>query len=216
MLDFELNLNNLNEKIRLLKSSSQVNDQYASKWNSIVHVLQHNAGLKVAEIGRGGSRGKLTDTKTSDMDLIFCLAEDKSRTQVYPDLALLFKGFFGEIADVNIGPNAIHVNFKNDIEFDVVLFSKKEYDENRKAIQEVKELTDNQHNAIRLIKYGLTKYEIPIKGFQIEHVILNLKDLPDDTVETILTHAMSQINSDLGYYGKRKRDIMNHIQNPVI
>lgn len=66
-----LNENRLRQLLGNINQNPQMKDQYESKWHSVVHFLLNNVGYKTAKVGKAGSQAKHTESRNSDLDIIF-------------------------------------------------------------------------------------------------------------------------------------------------
>ncbi len=63
------------------------NDQrYASFWLSLGNFLRNNSVFPVGGVARSGSRRRRDYRPNSDLDVIFWIASNPPKTQVYPEL----------------------------------------------------------------------------------------------------------------------------------
>jgi len=72
----------LKEILRKINTDPQTREQYASKLSRILKFLNNNTGLKNAGVKPGGSRGKQTDTRKSDLDIIFCTSKNQNHATI--------------------------------------------------------------------------------------------------------------------------------------
>lgn len=192
-----LNNNRLREILNQIEMNTNMKNQYASKWHSIVNFFYNNTGLAIAQIAVGGSMAKRTNINRSDMDVIFCLSPDQSREVIYPKVIEKLNANFGQIASNNIGNRAIHVSFGN-LEFDLVLLSQREFQEEYNGVREIKQMNQTKIDVIKLIKYavdraGLSAY---IQGYIIEQIVLKSKS---STLIDLINECISQLPY---YYGQ--------------
>ena len=113
----------------------QKDQEYASLWRSVVNFLKKNTGFSISGIARAGSRRKGTYRAESDLDIIFAIANDPSKTEIYPELVeKLRKGF--PDASITIGSSYNVVKFKKEsLEMDLVLRTASQF---QKQVQDYK------------------------------------------------------------------------------
>ena len=103
-------------------------EAYFSKWKKIVNVMQHS-NLGLARIAPHGSRARHLHRPDSDMDVIFVISGNPSRSNFYPELVRIISANFREDAvyegtDYNI----IHLDFHTGPKFDIILLTDVEFD----------------------------------------------------------------------------------------
>jgi hypothetical protein len=144
-------------------NSDKNKNLYSSRWYALVTFLVTNTGLKVARIARPGSVAKLTEKRTSDLDIIFCLSPDKPRKDLYPQLESRFKTQFGSVANITSTPEAIHFTYK-DVKgnFDVILLNQADFDTQfpGAGVRDINQIDPIHLDAIKLVKWGLDKNAI--------------------------------------------------------
>jgi len=99
---------------------------YASFWRSLKNFLLHNSGFKVSGVARSGSRREGTHRDKSDLDVIFAIAGDPSKRDVYPALVERLKSSFNVNADIGSSYNVIKI-WKTQISSDLVLRSESDF-----------------------------------------------------------------------------------------
>lgn len=109
--------------------------EYASIWRSVINFLKNNTNLSINGIARAGSR-RLGNYRTdSDLDIIFSVANNSSKYDVYPKLVeKLKKGY--PYASIKIGSSYNVIKFiKNELKIDLVLRTESQF---RNQVQEFK------------------------------------------------------------------------------
>ncbi len=191
-------------------------EQYQSKWLKIHNFLMNNSGLTIAKIAPAGSKAKQTDTTTSDLDISFCLNEDKTREEIYPNLLNQLKQLDSYGLRLSIGPHAIHIDFPNDISIDIVLYTKSEFEEKYRETQFIRNMEPIYHDLIRLIKYTFEVAKIRgIPGIEIEKKILmmELADCESIYINVCFINALNLFDDDLKKRGKEIKDIISELKN---
>jgi hypothetical protein len=101
--------------------------QYRSKWHSILNFVKNNTGYSVAGVARAGSRRQGGSRPDSDLDIRFAISGDPSKQSIYPNLKEKLKTAFPN-ARVRIGSSYNVINMSiNDLDFDIVLLSVGEF-----------------------------------------------------------------------------------------
>lgn len=113
----------------------QKDQEYASIWRSVINFLKNNTALPISGIARAGSRRRGDYSSDSDLDIIFAIVKDPSKTKIYPKIVeKLRKGF--PDAYINIGSSYNVINFKKkDLKIDLVLRTESQF---QKQVQEYK------------------------------------------------------------------------------
>lgn len=99
---------------------------YASFWRGLKNFLLHNSGFKVSGVARSGSRRAGTHRDRSDLDVIFAIAGDPQKTDVYPSLVQRLKSGFNVNADIGSSYNVINI-WKTQISCDLVLLKESDF-----------------------------------------------------------------------------------------
>lgn len=108
--------------------------QYASYWRSIGGFLKNNTGLPVSGVARTGSRRRGDYDDESDSDIIFSIAGNPEKGQVYPDLVEKLKNGMNIQAKIGSSYNVIKIQ-KDDLKIDLVLRTEKKF---REQVQQYK------------------------------------------------------------------------------
>lgn len=113
----------------------QKDQEYASLWRSVVNFMKNSTGLSISGIARAGSRRKGTYNTYSDLDIIFAIAKDPAKTEVYPELVNKLKKGFPD-ASVSIGSSYNVIKFeKGSLDMDIVLRTTSQF---QKQVQDYK------------------------------------------------------------------------------
>lgn len=156
---------------------------YDSKLNRVMNFLQKTAGFKIAAIKEGGSRGKQTDTRKSDLDIIFCTGKDQNQKIIRIDLLERAKKAFNKNTKVNKSNKAVYIDFlKPKCNIDVVYLTNQQFNQEKKKIAQIKKLRPLHKNAIKLAKYTLDKAKQKnIESYEVELACLtfNYSDLSE-------------------------------------
>ena len=135
-----------------------------------MNFLRKTTGFKIAAIKEGGSRGKQTAARKSDLDIIFCTGKDQNKSNVRKNLLERVKKGFKQVAKVNMSTKAVHIDFfKPKCNIDVVYLTNLEFRQEKKKIAQIKKLRPLHKNAIQLTKYALDKAkQKTIAGYEVE------------------------------------------------
>lgn len=151
-----------NKKLKIILKKINTDPQtqaiYDSKLNRVMNFLRKTTGFKIAAIKEGGSRGKQTATRKSDVDIIFCTGKDQNKNTIRKDLLERARKGFKNNTKVNMSNKAIHIDFlKPKCNVDVVYLTNQEFKQEKKKIVQIKKLRPLHKNAIKLAKYALDK-----------------------------------------------------------
>ncbi len=160
----------LKEILKKINTDPQTQMIYDSKLDRVMNFLQKTTGFKIAAIKEGGSRGKGTEIRKSDIDIIFCTGKEKNKNTVRNDLLMRAKKGFVNNVKVNKSGKAIHIDFlKPKCNVDVVYLTNQEFKREKKKITKIKNLRPLHKNAIKLAKYALDKSnQKSISGHEVE------------------------------------------------
>ena len=169
--------------LKKINTDPQTQAFYDSKLNRVMNFLQKTAGFKIAAIKEGGSRGKQTDTRKSDLDIIFCTGKDQNQKIIRNDLFERAKKAFKKNTNVNKSNKAVHIDFlKPKCNIDVVYLTNQQFNQEKKKIAQIKKLRPLHKNAIKLAKYALDKAkQKSIESYEVELACLtfNYNDLSE-------------------------------------
>ena len=173
----------LNEILKKINSNPQTQALYNSKLNRVMNFLRKTTGFKIAAVKEGGSRGKQTATRKSDLDIPFCTGKDQNKISIRSDLLERFKKGFNSVAKVNMSTKAVHIDFiKPKCNIDVVYLTNNEFKQEKNKIAQIKKLRPLHKNAIKLAKYALDKAKQKnIASYEVELACLtfNYNTLPE-------------------------------------
>ncbi len=148
----------LKEFLKKINTDPQTQTLYDSKLNRVMNFLRKTTGFKIAAIKEGGSRGKRTDIRKSDLDIIFCTGKDQNKNTIRKDLLERAKKGFKKNSKVHMGDKAVHIDFLNPKCYvDVVYLTNQEFKQEKKKIAQIKKLRPLHKNTIKLAKYALDK-----------------------------------------------------------
>ncbi|MBD3212460.1 MAG: hypothetical protein GF311_07615 [Candidatus Lokiarchaeota archaeon] len=103
-------------------------DRYHRLWTSIYNVLTHQR-LEVSRVAKAGSRARIQYRPDSDMDVIFAVSGDPSKSNFYPKLIRVMNANFpNETVYPGRSYNVVHIDFARGGKFDLVLLSEREFD----------------------------------------------------------------------------------------
>jgi hypothetical protein len=182
------------EKLKKINSDPTTREFYSSKVSRIINFLSKTAGFKVAAVKEGGSRGKGTDTRKSDVDIIYSLGKDQDKNKIKKELLERAKKSFTKGVHVHTGKTAVHIDYNNPpCNIDLVYKTKNEFQQEAKKIKQIKKLQPMYKNAIKLAKYALVK--IPdIHGYEVELACLQTTDKNlVDCVNSIIIYFRGRI-----------------------
>ena len=173
----------LKEILKKINTDPQTRDIYDSKLNRVMNFLRKTTGFKIAAVKEGGSQGKQTATRKSDLDIIFCTGKDQNKSNIRKDLLERVKKGFNNAAKVNMSNKAIHIDFtKPKCNVDVVYLTNKEFKQEKNKIAQIKKLRPMHKNAMKLAKYALDKAKQKnIASYEVELACLtfNYNTLPE-------------------------------------
>ena len=195
----KLTIQRLKEIQKEINTDPQIAQQYYSRLSRILKFLNNNTGLKNAAVKETGSRAKETDTRKSDIDVIFCTFPDQNNQTIRKHILEKAISAFGKAAEVNLSGKAVHVDFKSPkCNFDLVYLSQKKFIEEKDKIKEIIKLKPVHKNAIKLAKYAFDKSGIKnIRGYEVEKacLVVNSSSLPD-CVKKIVKYFKGRIEQN--------------------
>ncbi|MHA1756326.1 MAG: nucleotidyltransferase domain-containing protein [Promethearchaeota archaeon] len=106
----------------------EYDQRYASIWRSIGNFLKNNSGFPVSGVARGGSRRRGDYNADSDLDIIFAIAGNPRKDQVYPQLVERLKRGMNVQARIGSSYNVIKI-IKDNLKIDLVLRTENEFQE---------------------------------------------------------------------------------------
>ena len=172
----------LKEILKKINTDPKTRDIYNSKLQRIMNFLRDTTGFKIAAVKEGGSRGKQTDIRTSDLDIPFCTGKDQNKNIVRKDLLKRAEKGFKQIAKVHLSSKAVQIDFFNPkCHVDVVYLTNQEFQRENKEILQISNLRPLHKKAIKLAKYALDKdkqkniasYEIELEGLTFKYNTLS-------------------------------------------
>jgi len=193
----KLSIQRLREILKEINTDPQTAQQYYSRLSRILKFLNNNTGLKNAAVKETGSRAKETDTRKSDIDLIFCTSPDQDNQTIRNYIFEKAISAFGKAAEVKVSGKAVHVDFKS-CNFDLVYLSQKKFKEESNKIKEIIKLRPVHKNAIKLVKYAFDKSGIKnIKGYEVEKASLVVNSISTpDCVKKIVKYFKGRIEQN--------------------
>lgn len=99
---------------------------YSNFYNNMKNFLYNNSKFDVRGVARTGSRTTGQHRDSSDLDVIFWIKGNPSKTQVYPSLVAELKSGLKVHADIGSSYNVIKL-WKTDIKCDLVLLTDSKY-----------------------------------------------------------------------------------------
>ena len=193
----KLSIQRLREILKEINTDPQTAQQYYSRLSRILKFLNNNTGLKNAAVKETGSRAKETDTRKSDIDLIFCTSPDQDNQTIRNHIFEKAISAFGKAAEVKVSGKAVHVDFKS-CNFDLVYLSQKKFKEESNKIKEIIKLRPVHKNAIKLVKYAFDKSGIKnVKGYEVEKACLVVNSISTpDCVKKIVKYFKGRIEQN--------------------
>ncbi len=147
---------------------------YDLKLNRVINFLGKTTGFKIAAIKEGGSRGKGTDIRKSDVDIVFCTGKNQNKKIIRKNLLERAKKGFKKNTKVHKGDKAVHIDFlKPKCNVDIVYLTNQEFKQEKKKIAQIKKLRPLHKNATKLAKYALDKAKQKnIANYEVELAVL--------------------------------------------
>ena len=195
----KLSIQRLKEILKEINTDPQTAQQYYSRLSRILNFLNNNTGLKNAAVKETGSRAKKTDTRKSDIDVIFCTSPEQDNQTIRNHILEKAISAFGKAAEVNLSGKAVHVDFQSPkCNFDLVYLSQKKFIEEKNKIKEIIKLKPVHKNAIKLVKYAFDKSGIKdIKGYEVEKACLVVNSISTpDCVKKIVKYFKGRIEQN--------------------
>jgi len=100
----------------------QREQQYSKLASSLNNFLRNSTGYDIHGVARQGSRKERTHRDESDLDIIFALAGNPRKDEIYPNLEDLIPKVLKIQADIGEDYNVINL-LKGDLEVDLVLLT---------------------------------------------------------------------------------------------
>ena len=108
-----LNNKKLKEHLRRINSDTITRERYSSKVNRMMNFLRKTSGFKIAGVKEGGSRGKQTDIRTSDVDIIYTTNKDQDPNKMKQELFKRINKQKPKGTHVHTGKKAVLVDYNN-------------------------------------------------------------------------------------------------------
>ena len=177
----------------------------------MINFLRSNTGFKTAAVKEGGSGGKQTNTKLSDIDIIFCTSKDQNKTTVKKDLLEKAKKAFNRVAKVHSGKKAVHIDFsKPKCDIDLVYVTNQEFKQESKKIKQIARMRPLHKNSIKLTKYALNQAKITdVKGYEVELACLNLND---NNLADCVFNLINYFSGRIKKKGSSVKTVMKHLK----
>lgn len=102
--------------------------RYARFWRRLAKFLRNNTGLPISGVAREGSRRRGTHDDRSDLDVIFAISNDPSKSEIYPTLVEKLNSGFNVQARIGSSYNAIKI-VKEQLRCDLVLKTLSQFQE---------------------------------------------------------------------------------------
>jgi len=200
----------LKEILKKINLNPNMRQLYASKVNRVLNFLNNSTGLRNAGVKLSGSYGKKTETRKSDIDVIFCTSPEKPHQEIRSNILDKAKTAFGKVANVKPGDKVIHIDFSSPkCNIDLVYLTQKKFQEESKKIKTIRKMRPLHKNAIKLVKYAFDKAKIKeIKGYEVELACLNLKyNSLRDCTQYLIKYFRGRIEDK----GLKLKDVMKHL-----
>jgi len=175
----------LREHLRKINLDPNTRDQYNSKVNRMMNFLRKTSGFKIAGVKEGGSFGKGTEIRLSDLDMIYTTNKDKDSQKMKTDLLERIQKNKPKGTHVHSGKKAVHVDYSNPrCNIDLVYKTKQQFQQEVKKITQIKKIPPRYKNAIKLAKHAIYKAKVSdVHGYEVELACLQLGG--DDLVECV-------------------------------
>jgi len=207
----DLNNKRLGEILKNINSNPQTKELYESKWHKTVNFLYNNTGLKIAEVGKSGSQGKLTGLRDSDLDLIFRTPKDYNVNEMLEFLDDKAYEAFGDVAEIGHSQKAVHIDYYTpECDVDLVNLTNQKFSKERKKIQTIKRLPQVKRDSIKLAKYAMDNARIKtVEGHEIEKACLHFQ------YNSLVEYTLHSIRHFTGRI-KKAGSTLNHVQPLVL
>ncbi len=175
----------LKDHLRRINTDPNTRDRYNSKVNRIMKFLRNTSGFKIAGVKEGGSRGKQTDIRTSDVDIIYTTNKDQNPNKMKQELFMRINKQKPKGSHVHTGKKAVHVDYNDPrCNIDIVYKTNQQFKQEAKKISQIKRMLPRYKNAIKLAKYALYKAKISdVHGYEVELACVQLKN--DNLVDCV-------------------------------
>lgn len=185
--------------LKKINTDPQTQAFYDSKLNRVMNFLRKTTGFKIAAIKEGGSRGKQTATRKSDVDIIFCTGKDQNKNTIRKDLLERAAKGFEKNTKVNMSNKAVHIDFlKPRCNVDIVYLTNQEFKQEKKKIAQIKKLRPLYKNAIKLAKYALDKAKQKnIASYEVELACLTFNyNTLSESVYHLITYFSGRLKQN--------------------
>jgi len=181
----KLKYEKLKEHLRKINMDPNTRDRYNSKVNRMMNFLRKTSGFKIAGVKEGGSYGKGTEIRTSDVDMIYTTNKDKDLQKMKQDLLERIQKQKPKGTHVDSGKKAVHVDYSNPrCNIDLVYKTKQQFQQEVKKITQIKKMPPRYKNAIKLAKHAIYKAKVSdVHGYEVELACIQLGG--DDLVECV-------------------------------
>ncbi|MFX1497031.1 MAG: hypothetical protein ACFFBH_05870 [Promethearchaeota archaeon] len=175
----KLTMEKLIEHLHQINTDPKTRERYNSKVNHMMNFLRKTSGFKIAAVKKGGSGGKQTDIRTSDVDIIYTTSKDKDPNIMKKELFEKIKNNKPKGTHLHVGKKAVHVDYENPrCYIDLVYKIYKQFKQEAKKINQIKRLSPMHKNAIKLAKYAIYKAKVSsVHGYEVELACIQLKDV---------------------------------------
>jgi CRISPR/Cas system CSM-associated protein Csm2 small subunit len=204
-----LNITKLREFLTQINNDKTKKENYSSKIFALVHLVFTNLGFKVARIAKLSTVAKAPTGLKNDIEIIFCVAPDKPRKDVYPILENRLKGTFASSIKITPNPEYVHVEFTAvKCVVDLILLNQKDFDAaGYTGLRDINQIDTTAQDAIKLMKYAADQNGIlkNISSGAIEKAAYSqtAKDLV-----ICLEKAVYQIQNEFQKAGRKSDDIL--------
>ena len=201
----------LKEILKKINTDPQTRDIYNSKLQRIMNYLRKTTGFKIAAVKEGGSKGKRTDIRTSDLDIPFCTGKDQNKRVVRKDLLERATKSFKKGAKVHLSTKAVQIDFFNPrCHIDVVYLFNQEFQRENKEIAQIKNLRPLHQKAIKLAKYALDKAkQNNIASYEVELACLTFDY---DTLSESLYHLVNYFSGRIKKNGSSVDKVLRFLK----
>ena len=168
----------LKDHLRRINTDPNTRERYSSKVNRMMNFLRRTSGFKIAGVKEGGSRGKQTDLRTSDVDIIYTTNKDQDPNKMKQELFKRISKQKPKGTHIHVGKKAVHVDYeKPRCYIDLVYKKNQQFKQEAKNISQIKKMLPRYKNAIKLAKYALYKAKVSdVHGYEVELACIQLKN----------------------------------------
>ena len=205
-----LNENRFRQLLGNINQNPQMKDQYESKWYSVVHFLHNNVGYKIAKVAKAGSQAKHTESRNSDLDIIFSTTPNQNVNNVLNTIQDKAKKNYGKVANISKSKSVVQIHFRSPkCNIDVVYLMQNQFDKEHGADKNVGRIPQVKRDAIKLTKYAFYKSTGDlVKGYEIEKVCINSNC---NSLIGCVNASIHYFNESLNQNGYSVNDVLKYL-----